>query len=254
MSDWDGALYHRVANPQFQWGVEVLDRLVLAGDERVLDAGCGSGRLTAEVVKRVPRGRVVAADLSASMAQQAQRHLGRAADVVRVDLLSLPFHHAFDVVFSNAAFHWVLDQPRLARELHGALKPGGRLHAQCGGGANLKRLHDHAEATMREPAFSRFFGSWQEPWEYQDEATARRRLEAAGFHRVQAWLEERPTTFATGQDFREFVGGIVLRTHLGALPDETLRAAFMDRIMEFARADEPAFTLDYWRLNLEATA
>lgn len=254
MSDWDGGLYHRVASPQFEWGLQVLNRLKLRGDETVLDAGCGSGRLTAELAKRVPQGRVVAADLSQSMVGQAREHLDRDADVVRADLLALPFDHTFDVIFSTAAFHWVLDQPRLFGQLHHALRKAGRLHAQCGGGANLKRLHDRAAKLMRDDAFSPWFRDWTDPWEFQDGVTATRRLEAAGFTHVQAWLEERPTRFPDAQEYRDFVGGIVLRPYMSAIGHEAERRMFMDRIVEMASQDSPAYTLDYWRLNLEATA
>lgn len=254
MADWDGGLYHRVASPQFEWGLQVLARLKLNGDERILDAGCGSGRLTQELVNRVPQGRVVGLDLSSSMAKEAWAHLERGADIIRGDLLSLPFARCFDVVFSTAAFHWVLDQPRLFSQLHGVLREGGRLHAQCGGGPNVARLHKRAAALMRDEAFSPWFTNWQEPWEFQDEATATGRLEAAGFHHVQAWLEERPTRFADAQEFRDFVSGIVLRPHLAAIGHAEERQAFMDRIVATAARDYPPYTLDYWRLNLEAVA
>ncbi len=254
MADWDGELYHRVASPQFEWGLQVLQRVQLAGTERVLDAGCGSGRLTAELAKRVPRGRVVAVDLSASMAKEARIHLAGAADVVRADLLSLPFAHVFDLVFSTAAFHWILDQRRLFNELHHALRDGGRLHAQCGGGPNLERLHKRAADLMCDDAFAPWFKDWVEPWEFQDVATARRRLAAAGFGDIEVWLEEKSTRFADAAEFRDFVAGIVLRPHLARIGHEAERRAFMDRIVEQAARDAPPFSLDYWRLNMDAVA
>ncbi len=253
-ADWDGEHYHRVSSPQFEWGLQVLGRLKLRGDERILDAGCGSGRLTAEIAKRVPTGMVVGVDLSQSMAAQAREHLGPDAGVVRADLLALPFAHAFDVVFSTAAFHWVLDQPRLFGELHHVLRPGGRLHAQCGGGRNLERLHKRAAALMHDDAFSPWFTAWTDPWEFQDEPTATARLEAAGFRHIQVWLEERPTPFADASEYRDFVSGIVLRPHLAAIGHPRERRMFMDRIVDQAAKDNPPFMLDYWRLNLEATA
>lgn len=256
MGDWDAALYHRVSEPQLRWGLEVLDRLPLRGDEAVLDAGCGSGRLTEELLRRLPRGRVVAVDLSPAMAAQTFRRLRHGPgplDVARCDLAHLPFAGTFDVVFSTATLHWVLDQDRLFRELHGALKPHGRLHAQCGGGANVKRLHDRALALMQTPPYKEHFAQWREPWVFQAEAEALHRLEQAGFWKAKAWLEERPTRLPDAETYRAFVAGIVLRPHLSYLP-EGLRGPFMDRIAAAAATDDPPFTLDYWRLNIEATA
>ncbi len=60
--EWDAETYDAVSDPQFNWGMEVLDRLELRGDEAVLDAGCGSGRVTAELARRLPRGRLIAVD------------------------------------------------------------------------------------------------------------------------------------------------------------------------------------------------
>src|SRR4051812_20867102 len=107
--EWDAAAYHRVSEPQFAWGMLVLDRLALRGDERVLDAGCGSGRLTAELLGRLTSGSVVGADLSVEMVRAAHATLSARpnapmADVVCADLLALPFTAEFDAVFSTATF------------------------------------------------------------------------------------------------------------------------------------------------------
>src|SRR5215212_4757515 len=143
-TEWDAASYHRLSAPQFSWGSQVLDRLRLNGDETIIDAGCGTGRLTAGLLERLPRGRVVAVDLSQNMLEEARSHLsppfGGRVEFARADLAGLPFESAFDGVFSTAAFRWVPDHPRLFRSLYRSLKPGGWLDAQCGGANNIARL------------------------------------------------------------------------------------------------------------------
>jgi trans-aconitate 2-methyltransferase len=146
-SDWDAATYHRVSAPQVSWGRKVLSRLDLRGDETVIDAGCGSGRLTAELLDRLPRGRVIAVDASPSMLAVAERELKDYRDrleLVHSDLLALDMHEVADVVVSTATFHWVLDHPALFARLHDALRPSGRLLAQCGGRHNLDRIRGRA--------------------------------------------------------------------------------------------------------------
>ena len=109
--EWNATSYHRVSNPQFAWGMAVLARLVLRGDERVIDAGCGSGRLTSELLARLPRGRVVAVDRSRNMLEQARATLapfGSRVRFVEVALPPIPVAGWADVVFSTATFHWVL--------------------------------------------------------------------------------------------------------------------------------------------------
>lgn len=255
--EWDAAAYHRISDPQFRWGMRVLERLPLRGDEVVIDAGCGSGRLTAELCARLPEGRVIAVDRSQNMLEEARRALAQSPwrDRVRfraADLQELPAEEPVDVVFSTATFHWVLDHPRLFVGLFAALRPGGRLHAQCGGAGNLARLHGRAEALMRSPAFAGYYEGWTDPWEFASAEVTAERLRDAGFVEVETDLEPAPTTFADAAAFRIFIERVVLRHHLARLPDAAVIAAFLDPLVEQAAQDEPAYTLDYIRLNLRA--
>src|SRR5262245_31489535 len=188
MREWNADSYHQVSSPQFDWGTAVLERLPLEGDELVLDVGCGTGRLTEKLLERLPRGHVVGIDLSSNMLQVArdflQPRFGDRIRLVMADASALPLLGAADAIFSTATFHWVRDHPRLFRGLHAALKPGGRLVAQCGGGPNIARLHGRADALMQEPRFAPYYAAWQEPWEFADALTTTRRLEEAGFEDV----------------------------------------------------------------------
>ena len=250
-TDWDAGVYHRVSGPQFEWGLRVLDALVLQGDERVVDVGCGTGRLTRELRARVPRGCVVAVDRSETMLAQARHNLADlGVPAVRADAAALPFLDEWDVIFSTATFHWVLDHDALFRSLFAALRRGGRLHAQCGGGPNLARLRRRAADVMsRAPFVEHFQTGWSEPWQYADPETSERRMIAAGFQHVVTSLEAAPITFASEADFRTFVDTVCLRPYLTLLPSH-LRPAFSDEIVGAAAGDDPPFVLDYWRLNL----
>src|SRR5262245_42875064 len=154
--EWDAAEYHRLGNPQLEWALRVLDRLPLHGDETVLDAGCGSGRVTEKLLERLPRGRVIAVDASNNMLDAAREylapHFGDRVRFVHADLQTLDLEQDADVVFSTATLHWVLDHDRLFPRLFAALAPGGRLHAQCGGGDNVLRIRERtAEILGRAP-------------------------------------------------------------------------------------------------------
>ena len=74
--EWDAETYDAIADPQFEWGVEVLEGVVLAGDETVLDAGAGSGRVTERLLERLPQGRVIALDGSKDMIEKARERVG----------------------------------------------------------------------------------------------------------------------------------------------------------------------------------
>jgi trans-aconitate 2-methyltransferase len=256
--EWNSAVYHRLSGPQVSWGKKVLSRLHLRGDEKLLDAGCGTGRLTADLLGALPSGHVVAIDLSQNMLRSAHEHLvpqfGRRVTLVACDLLHLPFECAFDGIVSTAAFHWVLDHDQLFLNLRHALLPGGWLEAQCGGGPNLVALRDRANAVAATPKFARFFASFREPWLFQEAQPAAEALRRAGFVDVETSTEPTPTVLDNAGQYREFVRNIIFRQHLELLPSEDLRTEFIDTLTEQAAADDPAFSLDYWRLNLRGRA
>src|SRR5215471_11789798 len=170
MSDWDAAKYHRVSDPQLAWGRAVASRLLPLSGERILDLGCGTGRLTVELAQ-TPGIQVIGLDRSAAMLKQARGQAGvrpgsdggqtgvrpgsdpgLSPAYVLADGEGLPFANAFDAVFSAAVFHWIPDHDALFQSVHTALKPGGRLVAQCGGARNLDRLYGRARTLMDSPA------------------------------------------------------------------------------------------------------
>lgn len=256
MSEWNAASYHKVSAPQTSWGQKVLNRLQVNGDERAVDAGCGSGRLTGELMERLPNGRLVAIDRSWNMLMTARANLrpvlGSRVSFVQVSLPDLPFAGWADLVFSTATFHWIKDHPALFAGIFRTLRADGRLHAQCGGGPNLARAHELAEQVMRNDSFARYFDDWPGPWEFAGAEITAARLEDAGFVDVDTGLEEAPTTLATEADYREFVTTVIYHQHLDRLPDGRLQQEFIDRVTALAASEPIPFTLDYWRLNLSA--
>lgn len=254
--EWNARAYHALSEPQFEWGRRVLNDLDLSGSEDALDVGCGSGRLTALLADRLPSGSVVALDRSENMARAARDTLAAQSarsSVVIGDVLALPFSAAFDVVFSTATFHWVLDHDALFAGVHRVLKPGGVLHAQCGGRGNLERAHERAEAVMTTRPFVPYFRGWTPPWEFADAATTAVRLERAGFTDVRTSVEQAHVELPDARTFRAFVSVVVLRPHLSRIPTEELREQFVDDVTKLAAKEEPPFLLDYWRLNISAT-
>jgi trans-aconitate 2-methyltransferase len=230
-------------------GQVVLDRLPLSGDETVLDAGCGSGRITEALIQRLPRGRVIGVDMSESMVAAARERLGPDADIRRADLLELEreLDESVNAILSTATFHWVADHAALFRSLHGALRSGGRLVAQCGGEGNITGLRGRAGVVMEREPYAEHFRAFQPPWNYANPADTQSRLIAAGFTTAECWLAPAPTQ--PGHP-REFLSTIVLGPHVQHLP-EPLREPFMDEVM--AELGKPV-VVDYVRLNIDAIA
>lgn len=254
--EWNASDYHRISGPQVSWGRKVLARVRLRGDELLLDAGCGTGRLTGELLQSLPRGRVVGVDLSQNMLAGARDYL--AADfggkflLVVADLQDAPFDRVFDGIFSTAAFHWVPDHDRLFRSLFRALRPGGWLRAQCGGGPNLARLRKRTDTLASTAKYARYFAGFREPWTFNDADTAAAVLRRAGFVEVETSLESAPTLLEDLPKYSEFVRTVILRQHLERIPQADLQTAFVAALADLAATDDPPFSLDYWRLNLSA--
>ena len=224
-----------------RWGTGVLARLPLAGDETVLDAGCGSGRVTEQLLERLAHGRVIAVDAAPSMLVEARRRLARFGDrveFVECDLgRPLPVPAPVDAVFSTATFHWVPDHDALFRNLAAVLRPGGMLVAQCGGVGNVESVRRIATELT----------GWSGPWTFATPEETTSRLTAAGFVDVEAWLHEEPTPIEPGEPLETFLATVILRAHLARMP-ETERAAFVRRVAERLPGPE----IDYVRLDITA--
>ena len=240
---WDARTYDRVADPQTRWGRLVLDRLPLDGRERVLDAGCGSGRVTELLAARLPRGRVVALDASAAMIDAARSRLapfGDRIEYVVADLgRPLPLAEPVDAILSTATFHWVPDHDALFTNLAAVLRPGGRLVAQCGGIGNI--------ASIRRVLASIGDG-WPGAARYEAPLATVRRLDAADFVDIECWLTDEPTRFEPGEPFETFLRTVILGGHVERLPPGE-----RDGFVRAVAAALPDPMIDYVRLNIVAT-
>ncbi|MGI9556813.1 MAG: class I SAM-dependent methyltransferase [Solirubrobacterales bacterium] len=243
---WDAKAYDGVAAPVEEWGRAVLDRLELSGDEVVLDVGCGSGVVTELIAERAPNGRVIGVDASEEMIEAARERLGDRAELHTADVLEFELPEPVDVIFSNAAFHWIGEQEELYEKLSELLKPGGRLEAQCGGIGNIAEVDRVVDAANGAEPFGPYLRGRRRPWTFPRPSDTDLRLERAGFAKHRTWLEDAQVE---PKDPRTYLATVILRAHLDALPDE-LQDAFLDYVL--GGMPRP-FVLDYVRLNVSAT-
>ncbi|MDP8950308.1 MAG: methyltransferase domain-containing protein [Actinomycetota bacterium] len=256
--EWDAAEYEAVSAPQTGWGANFLEvfleRRGLRGDEAVVDAGCGTGRVTELLLRHLPNGTVLAVDASEDMVEVARERFAgdprvrvELRDILRLEEVAEPV----DVIFSTATFHWIKDHERLFERLARILKPGGRLVAQCGGKGNIARTLAVIERVMGEDRFKDAFVGWEKSWNFADPETTKARLEAAGFEEVETWLHEELTEFGSVDELARFLKTVVLRQHLASLPEaerDPFAAAVAARL-----AREGTLVVDYVRLNMLAT-
>jgi trans-aconitate 2-methyltransferase len=253
--EWDAQTYDQISEPQYQWGLEVLDRLEPRVDEAIIDAGCGSGRVTERLLERLPDGRVVGVDGSAEMIKVAGEKFANDDRVILIvsDLLKLTPEllakneapDAVDALFSTATFHWITDHDKLFSQIHSVLRPGGRLVAQCGGEGNVA---DHARAiasVATQPQYIDHFEGMKMMWNFANPAETEDRLRRAGFEDVSCWLENKPVQPENPYDFTTTV---TMGPHLTRLPEE-LKRPFAEAVLELS--PDP-LVLNYVRLNIDA--
>jgi trans-aconitate 2-methyltransferase len=238
---WDARTYDQASAPQQSWAVDVLARLDgIAPDATVLDVGCGTGRVTEQLLGLVPQGRVLALDASADMVELARKRLGDRAEVWCQDVLDLELAELVDAIVSTATLHWVTDHDRLWKRLAGALRPSGMLEAQCGGEGNIARVREVIDAVAKK-SYPELV-DWS-PWEFAGPRETEARLARAGFTSIRCWLEERPTH---PDEVDGFVRSSILAAHLERLPEEQ-REPFAAAVVAGVRVP-----IDYVRLNVSA--
>lgn len=251
--EWNAVEYEEISAPQTRWGAALLERLDLRGDETAIDAGCGTGRVTALLLEKLPCGTVIAVDGSAAMAESTQKRFAKDSRVrvKQQDLLELKVETPVDLVFSTATFHWIQDHERLFARLRDALKPGGRLVAQCGGEGNISRATKATNEMMREERFHPYFEGWTGDKHYASAEATKTRLESVGFEQVDTWLHDEPTPFESVENLARFIETVALGGHVPRLPEEK-RTPFAAAVAGKIAAVETPPTLDYVRLNMSA--
>ena len=243
--DWDASTYERLSRPLVAMGLDVLARLELRGEETVLDAGCGTGKVTAALARRLPRGRVIAVDAAPSMVREARERLPDCVDVRQADLLELKLEESVDAILSTATFHWITDHDRLFARLHGALRPGGRLVAQCGGEGNVAPVKAAGLAVAAREPFAERLSGWPGDWHFASPVETEARLQRTGFTDVWCWRSE---VRVEPDDAAGYLGAICCGSFLERLPGE-LHEPFVEQVV--AELDDP-LVLEYVRLNILA--
>jgi trans-aconitate 2-methyltransferase len=252
---WNAEVYERIGTPMRRWAQTVIDDLRLRGDETVLDAGCGSGSVTFDLLERLPSGRIYAVDSSPEMISKLTQAIEERGEMriipSRASLTDFELPERVDVVFSNAVLHWIPDDDALFGCLFRATKPGGRFRAQCGGGQNIAHLRAVTEAVERREPYAEYLGLAEfRKYRTAEEATAA--MERAGWSEVRASLFDSPVRFESPDEAALYLRTIILQRHVAALPEEHQKPFLQEVIAETVHRFGEPFAADYVRLDLWA--
>lgn len=254
---WDAAVYDRIGTPMRGWSAQVIDDLALNGDETVLDAGCGSGSVTLDLLERLPNGKIYAVDVSEDMIANLKKTLAergiRNVIPICASLTDFTLPEQVDAVFSNAVLHWVLDDDGLFGSLARATKPGGRLRAQCGGSGNNQRLMAASRAVEEREPYGPFLDFETEVRKYRSVEEATEAMERNGWTDVRGNLFPAPVTFEDEDAAALYLRTIILQPQVSALPEELAEPFLRDVVKEVIDRHGAPFVADYLRLDLWAT-
>jgi len=244
MTEWNAAGYARISGLQQAMAAEAIDGLLLRGSERVLDVGCGNGKITAGIAARVPQGEVVGVDASTEMIAYASSHFGPAMQpnlrFEAADAKQLPFRDEFDLVVSFNALHWVRAQEEALRSIRTAMKAGGTAQLRMVYRGERKSIEDALEETRREERWAQYYKGFEDPYLHLTPEEYRGLAEASGFAVRSLRTTEKAWDFESREGFFAF-GSVTFVAWTRRLP-ENEKPAFindvLDRYRPFA-ADRP---------------
>ena len=255
--DFDGERYERASAHQRAWGGDLMSLLDLKGNERVLDLGCGDGALTERLARLVPAGSVLGIDSSEGMVATARAH--HQADNLGfslMDITDMSFENEFDVVFSNAALHWVHDHDALLAAAHGALRSGGCILWDFAGEGNCQTFFSVIREVMSAKPWSELFQDFTWPWFMPSRDTYETMAADAGFSRLEVTDLVRDQVFPTAEAMVAWIDQPCIVPFLAALP-KSERTVFRDEVVRrtLERAGRPDGTCfeSFRRIRVYAT-
>ncbi len=254
--EFDGEKYRKASAHQQQWGAGLIATLEFCGQESVLDLGCGDGRLTAELAARVPQGRVVGIDASQGMITTA----GKYYDLPNVsfellDILELSWEDEFDIVFSNAALHWVLEHEPVLAAVYRALHVGGKARFNFAGQGNCANFFSVVREIIRSERFAPFFIDFSWPWYMPGVAEYEALVTQAGFSATRVWLDIADRVFPDKESIVGWIEQPSIVPFLEYLPDgerDDFTAAVVAQVLARCDQGDGTYFETFRRLNLLA--
>ncbi len=187
--EFNGKKYKKASTHQRQWGAKLIAELDLKGNEHILDLGCGDGALSAQLADLVPKGSVIGVDASQSMIDVAQNHKSNNLSFLRKDINSLDFEGEFDLVFSNAALHWIKDHKTLLNRIYRSLRDNGIIRFNFGGEGNCPHLFKAIKSAMTQRRYSRYFSDFAWPWFMPSVGEYKALVQQIPFRDIRVWGE-----------------------------------------------------------------
>lgn len=257
MTEWNAELYRERSSLQQTMAAEVLQDLNVTSSERVLDVGCGDGRITSEIARRMPDGCVVGVDASSNMIELASQKVGPNLRFEVADARSLPFNHEFDLVVSFNALHWIHEQDLALASIHKSLKLRCTAHLRLVPMGARKSIESVLEETRNSPPWSRYFCEFCDPYLRLTQEEYCSLARKSGFRVERVQTESKSWDFGTRAEFFAF-SSVTMVEWTKRLP-ESLRPPFITDVLDryqAVAAEKPGEenTFKFYQMTIVLTA
>lgn len=229
--EFDGKKYKSASRHQKEWGNDLISQLSLSGNETILDLGCGDGILTKRLSLLVPRGNVLGIDASANMVETAKTLCENNLEFARMDMNEMNFEHAFDLIFSNAALHWVKDHKQLLKNSYKALKACGKILWDFGGFGNCANFIDVIQKKISEHSYAQYFKAYEWPWFMPSKKQYMDFISAIGFSSYIIKERNKDRYFSNASEMIRWIDQPCLVPFLKQIPQE-LKETFRQEVIK----------------------
>ena len=229
--EFDGEKYKAASLPQKEWGTNLISQLSLQGNETILDLGCGDGILTEQLSLLVPNGKVLGVDASIGMINTAKKLYRDNLDFVQMDINNLHFFNEFDVIFSNAALHWINDHNLLLHNTFAALQTNGIILWSFGGHGNITNFFEVIQGKIYNDKYRDFFKNFKMPWFMPSKSQYEKLISKFGFTEFTIEEVNRDRYFSTSDEMIKWIDQPCIVPFIERIPD-TLKSTFRKEVIE----------------------
>jgi trans-aconitate methyltransferase len=255
--EFDGEKYKKASKHQKGWGAKLLSDLPIAQDSRILDLGCGDGVLTRKLAAMAPKGKTIGLDGSRGMiaAARAAAPMDNLTFIL-ADINDLDFNEEFDLIYSNAALHWILDHERLVKRCFKALKTGGVIGWNFGGEGNCANLIAAVRETIVSPRYGDLFKGFAWPWRMPSAEEYIALLSGAGYKNIEVYIENADHIFDDEKAMIDWIDEPCIVPFLAFIKDAADRSDFRQSVIETmkskARDKNGSYIEIFRRINISA--
>ena len=253
--EFDGEKYKTASSHQKEWGKNLISEISLQGNEIILDLGCGDGHLTEQLSMLVPNGKVLGIDASVGMIKTAKKIHRNNLDFIRMDINELHFTNEFNIIFSNAALHWVKDHNRLLKNSYEALTAGGILLWDFGSNGNCSNFLSVIQKKICENKYKIFFRNFDMPWFMPTKSHYEELITNIGYSNFTITEVNRDRYFPTSNEMIKWIDQPCIVPFIECIPDalkSTFRKEVIEEMLERTQTPDGTYFETFRRIRIYA--